>query len=1109
MNGPVYKNHQMKPMKCLMSLPLWCVLWGVSLAQVVSAANAVYQNDAVINYPVNVAYPPVIDATNFINNNSFTINFTSFSGNNAFYETSDTINYTNNGLMVVNTGFKFDTQSSSSGLHTMAGNFFNPGSITCGSVDNLGDIFAGGLFFVGGLPQCIVSATNIVNSGLVDVGVDGLIQLTGQNVDLSYSTLTAEGSGANAAGSGVFELDTNGWDPSFSLSQYTAQSCLISVGGFGKYILTLTNSTAYIDIASPDGTNNVIRAVFLQDTSGSNVVHNVYFNSGGQGVGGGNVTVEWVGSSQDPASGNNFNNYLYLNDDYALGSSTNVFLNGGGYPDNFTLTASTTPLPLGTPAAAGFLPIFPAGTTTNRYAYANVNLISTTVSTNTIPNHSITNLPGRIQISASQELNLSYAQITGPNYLSLKSTNQFDGSPGALIQSAYSDVNLGVTNGFLTISNLLSSQLPNWSGNVQAWSTRWLAVGANGVTNDFRVLIVGDQLTPTTLAQVQDLILHGTNSVIISDTLNVTRTLNIDAQNLTLTTNGPGVGATSLDGELNLNSSTILWQNSLPNVRNLTNNGAIRTGNQANFGNPLTVNITPGVAGITATGRLAQAGSANISLGDTVTIGASQYTFVNALQSGKTNQIKLASTFDASLNNLISAINHTAGSGSSYSTGTTTNPQVQAGVLAGHAFTVTASVAGTNGNVIVTTTTSTHLTWNSYATLLGGVNAIPAITNVVAFPYDNFVNHGLLSDSGTYLYAGYFENGGVITNGGVGSFILQSQTAVVTNGTIFANGDLSITANSLVTSNATFYTGRSLTLQVTNLLTDSNATNGNFWSVFGGSSAGLKLPIKPLMGDLRFTTITNTAQQNKNVVNTWAGQDRGVSVTGYTNNVAIGRLILDAWTNPPPNTLFTFNGASVSNAIYVDYLGFINQATNRDALGNMSVLSINTNMVIYYAQAVIGGVSVAEKINHKNNDRLRWVASYAGIYSSTNIVYGGMTNTVNAALAQSVTIDSDGDGIPNAFDPTPFFLSTDVNLALTITNVPTLKARLTWQTIPSATNVVYYSTNLASPWMVLTNFITPPAPPYSPINEILYDNPASMRFYQLGVFPNSVLYYGP
>jgi hypothetical protein len=379
----------------------------------------------------------------------------------------------------------------------------------------------------------------------------------------------------------------------------------------------------------------------------------------------------------------------------------------------------------------------------------------------------------------------------------------------------------------------------------------------------------------------------------------------------------------------------------------------------------------------------------------------------------------------------------------------------------------------------------------------------------VAFPYDNFVNHGLLSDSGTYLYAGYFENGGVITNGGVGSFILQSQTAVVTNGTIFANGDLSITANSLVTSNATFYTGRSLTLQVTNLLTDSNATNGNFWSVFGGSSAGLKLPIKPLMGDLRFTTITNTAQQNKNVVNTWAGQDRGVSVTGYTNNVAIGRLILDAWTNPPPNTLFTFNGASVSNAIYVDYLGFINQATNRDALGNMSVLSINTNMVIYYAQAVIGGVSVAEKINHKNNDRLRWVASYAGIYSSTNIVYGGMTNTVNAALAQSVTIDSDGDGIPNAFDPTPFFLSTDVNLALTITNVPTLKARLTWQTIPSATNVVYYSTNLASPWMVLTNFITPPAPPYSPINEILYDNPASMRFYQLGVFPNSVLYYGP
>jgi hypothetical protein len=194
----------------------------------------------------------------------------------------------------------------------------------------------------------------------------------------------------------------------------------------------------------------------------------------------------------------------------------------------------------------------------------------------------------------------------------------------------------------------------------------------------------------------------------------------------------------------------------------------------------------------------------------------------------------------------------------------------------------------------------------------------------------------------------------------------------------------------------------------------------------------------------------------------------------------------------------------------VDYLGFLDQATNRDASGNVSLLSINTNLVIYYAQAVMNGVSVAEKINHKNNDRLRWVAAYAGNYSSTNIVYAGVTNAVNAALAQSTDIDSDQDGSANASDPTPFFGYTNVNLTMTLTNVPPLEVLLTWQTIPSATNTVLYTTNCATPWMVLTNFTTPEAPPYAPVTTSLYDLTYPVpRFYKVRVCPNSVLFYGP
>ena len=851
--------------------------------------------------------------------------------------------------------------------------------------------------------------------------------------------------------------------------------------------------------------------MFIEDNSFTNVSYNVYFDTAGIGLGGGNVTVEWTGSYLDVATGNYFNNYLYLNDNYVLGSSTNVLLNAGGYPDNFTFTENPTPLPIGVaPAPAGFLNVFPLGTITNSYAFANVDLISTTVSTNAIPNHSITNLPGRIQISSARDLNLSFAQITGPNYLSVTSPNQFDGSAGASIQSPYSDFNLGVTNGFLTLSNLSAPQVPNWGGNVQAWTTRWLAVDATGVTNDFRVLIVGSQLTPTTRAQVQELLLHGTNSIVISDSFNIMRKLSLDAQNLTLTTNGVAVGATSLSGELNFVSSAVLWQNSLPNLRNLTNNGALRVLNQASFGNPLAVNVTPVVSAVAATGKLSQSGTANVARNETVTIGSSKYTFVNSLQNGAVNQVKVGTSFDVSMGNLIAAINHAAGSGTKYSTGTTTNTKATAGTLASHAFTVTAITTGVVGNAIASTTTSTHLTWNGHNTLAGGVDYIAAITNIISAPYDNFINNGLVSDQGSVIYASNFVSSGVFTNGNA-SFTLQSQNTVLTNGTILGGGDIAITTASLVASNVSLLAGRSLTFQVSNLLTDSGVTNENFWSAGGSTGVGLKLSVKPVLGDLLRTTITNICPSVKNVVNTWAGQDRGISTAGYTNNVAIGRLLLDALTNPPPTTLFTFKGASVSNAIYVDYLGFLDQATNRDVNGNVMVLSTNTDFVIYYAEAVMNGVSVAEKINHKNNDRLRWVPAYDGNYSSTNIVSGGVTNTVNTSLVQSVTLDSDGDGIPNAYDPTPFFTAADVNFTMTLTNVPPMKVLLTWQTIPSATNIVYYKTNFAMPWMVLTNFNTPPPLPYAPITATLFDllNPVQPRFYQVRVDPSLVNFYGP
>jgi hypothetical protein len=959
-----------------MKWKLFSVLPGLLLAHAALATDPLYVNPnwAVLNYVLSQNPPPTIDGRNFLtpafdNEGTFGVTFDVFTASPQYFEAWNMLYYTNNGTMLADSscssvgflescslgcGFQFDLLNN--GLHSMAGTFYNAGTIDCNSRFDPVPLSS----YLG---SCLVTATNVVNPGVVNIGQGGLIQFTGQNVDLTGASLNVEtpqelsfNTGyTNMNAFGTFGTDTNAeWNPGADLGPNFAYSSW-SGGGpypYGFYV-NANPATSYFQFVVTDGgTNWITRAVFIQNTS-PNAPYNVFFNGNNSGLGSGEVNIEWIGTSVNPAACNPVANYLYLNNNYVLGAATNNQL-VGGVPNNFTFTERGTRTSAGALATAGFYGVFADGAFSNQFAYVNAQFIPASVPTNASssnPSGALTNLPGRIQISASKELNLALARIIGPNYLSLTSTNQFDGNAGVQIIAPYSDIHLGVTNGSLTVTNLLPQTIPSWSGTVQAWSTRWLTTFSNTVdginfftaTNDIRVMIVNSRLVPTTTPQVQDLILHATNSLVLCDAINILRSLSIDAQNLTLTTNGCGNGALSLDGELNLESPDILWQSALPNVRNLTNNGAIHTKNLCVFGGPRPAN------------------------------------------------------------------------------------------------------------------------------------------------YTNFINHGLIADQGTTIYANNFLSSGIISNG-VGSFLLQSLATVLTNGAITAGGDVTITSGSLVTSNLMLQAGRSLTLQVTNFLTDDGVSNGSLWSVggsaVGGSDSGFNLLLLPTntayRNDLLGTTVTDIAPPNKHITNIWAGRDYGVSPAGYTNNMAIGRLILDSRTNAS-YSLLTFNGTGVSNAIYVDELELLNYAsyTNHDLSGNLPALFLNTNQVIYYAQALTAGggpggsmTSVAEVLNHKNNDHLRWVWAYAGHFSSTNILYpdGNTYGPFNAALRQSTDIDSDGDGLINAYDSTPFFVPSEVNFTVTPVNRPPPSMRLQWKTIPLATNYIQYRTNLLSPWLPLTNF---------------------------------------
>jgi hypothetical protein len=979
-----------------------------------------YENDSIASNTC----PPYIDAINFINQYDFTLSLSTFT----MYETWDTLNYTNNDSMVTDAGFLFDTQSSSNYLHSMAANFFNPGTITCASAT--GPLLLG----VGG--QFIVNATNIsMPGGTVDVGMGGgtaggLISFTGQNVDLSTGTLTLEDSGTVGGGLGSvrafpiysggsilyyysgFGVDTNGeWNPGVYLQPTYAEPSYVKVGPAATAVWTVppgfpsypVSTTPYVSVFQSDTNDIIYNYVFVANTV-SSVTANAYLFPGSAGSS--LAAVEFVGSYTNPATGLTVNNYLDVEDDYALGAAKTALTTATQIPDNFYIAPSSTSLLGGyATATSGFLSL-PNGAISNSYSYADVQCNPTTVPTNGVTqntNDYLAVMPSKIVINASSNLDLSGAAISGQNYLSVTAPGLLNAA-GAAISSAYSDINVGVTNVTLMATNLLEPIVPAWSGTLQVWSTRFINLTTNSiviysntipptpvstnsytVTNDYNVLIVANEAVPTTPSEVWNMALHNTNSIVISDSYNILNSLYLDCVSLTLTTNGPG--APSPYGELNLQDGSFgnpivynVWSNSAPYLLYLTNDGDILLPNVGDFGGPPPAN------------------------------------------------------------------------------------------------------------------------------------------------YVALVSQGLISDEGSQVWANDFEGSGAFLNG-AGPFTLHSLNTMLTNETITAGADVSITATNLSMSSLSLEADRSLTLTATNLLTDTGVTNGSVWTV-GLSSIGngISVPILPAGGggygsSLLGTTINLFAPTNHTVVNVWPGTNCGLSTIGYSNNLAVGQLILDSLAT---SSKFRFNGVGTSNAIYVDRLELLGNSdyNSRNGTTNIPSLLFN-NLVIYYADAVSDGQDVSVKLNGFNTNHLVWMPAYVGYFSSTNLVFGGTTNTVNAGLAQNGQIDSNGDGIQNASDPFPFYLASQMNLTVTATNHPP-KGVISWNTCAFATNDVFYSTNLLT-WQLLTNIAGYPSnllarqgltnfisifPPPSPgvpgwvTNVTVFDaNTNTTRFYRVSVQP--------
>ncbi len=449
-------------------------LVSLALALVGSACGqGTYINNNVVRVPPMDPALLVVDAETFINNNEFTAIVTNLTLNTQLWDSSNTRKFVNNGLMVGMPGFAFETRPSNTGKARPAESFLNEGNIV---VDGgYASYYAFNAFFFSlGLPQLKISADNVTNRGEINLGFNSLGQIRGTNVNLSQGSIVMQDNGTNLLNQILF-YSQGYWDGYWGLgtNTFSPSGYFESIPAFTPYH-TVTNRSYLItseQLASPAplayldetidaaNSNRVVRAVFVGNTN-ANIMANVYFPTRGPIL----IELQSFGTN---AMGTTTNT-IYIEDTFGVQTNFQLFANGVSganltyQPGNYWIWPSWYGLFFGGVPASPM--IIPAGTfgPSDGYQYTAYQALFYPASQllSDVYGQNITNAAARIEISATNYLELNEATITSGSYLSLRATNHFGGSAGAQIASPFSDINLRVPNGQFTVTNLLVAKVP-------------------------------------------------------------------------------------------------------------------------------------------------------------------------------------------------------------------------------------------------------------------------------------------------------------------------------------------------------------------------------------------------------------------------------------------------------------------------------------------------------------------------------------------------------------------------------------------------------------------------------------------------------------------------
>ena len=322
---------------------------------------------------------------------------------------------------------------------------------------------------------------------------------------------------------------------------------------------------------------------------------------------------------------------------------------------------------------------------------------------------------------------------------------------------------------------------------------------------------------------------------------------------------------------------------------------------------------------------------------------------------------------------------------------------------------------------------------------------------------NSITNLGAISATGINVRAATIENSGVMTATG-GRVQVNADTYVSDGGTLNSDRDVEINADDANLSGIRAQAGQYFILNVTGNLSDGG-------SGFPGSvqtTFGMQLQVKPASGDLLGTAISIHAPLGWNTDSYWAAEDRGPTVAGFQNNAALGVLSLDA----DAGGVVTINPWDAVNGLYVERL----------ELGEAFYETLEQSLILtegmtLYFRTTSDNVNPADLDGFVTSGGgvLRWVKGENAAPSLTLVTVGlgdGRVVRVPKVLRESLVVDSDGDGVMNGQDSSPFDLVVVSHVSL-IKTTPSF-FRIEWMASPGQTYQVQATEDLkSSEWSVV------------------------------------------